>query len=201
MPPIQTLPPERTDDIVAVLCDAFYDYPVMRFVLGPDGDYAERLTSLVGFFVAARALRGEPMLGAIDRDKVLAGVAIMSIPGESPAPPALVERRVAVWTELGAAERQRYEAYGNACLRFRMAQPHHHLNMIGVRRALAGTGVGKALLTAVYDYALADPESAGVSLDTEKVSNVELYQHCGWRVIGRARITDELETWGMFRPR
>lgn len=27
------------DEVVAPLCDAFADYPVVRYVLGPEGDY------------------------------------------------------------------------------------------------------------------------------------------------------------------
>ena len=42
------------DAIVDTLCAAFYDYPVMRFVLGDVGDeYAEQLRTLVHFFVMA----------------------------------------------------------------------------------------------------------------------------------------------------
>jgi GNAT superfamily N-acetyltransferase len=201
MPTVESISPERAGDIVSVLCDAFYDYPVMRFVLGSAGDYDRRLKTLVGFFVAARSLKGEPMLGIEDPAGGLAGVAIMSLPGERPPPPALIDRREAVWRELGSAERQRYEAYGNAGLRFRLSHPHHHLNMIGVRAAQAGKGLGRQLLEAVFDLARADPQSLGVSLDTEKPENVELYQHCGWRVLGRARVAPGLETWVMLREK
>jgi GNAT superfamily N-acetyltransferase len=199
MPTVEIIAPERTENIVDVLCDAFFDYPVMQFVLGPTGDYARRLRTLVGFFVAARSLRSEPMLGVEHQAGSLAGVAIISLPGERPSPPALIERREAVWLELGPAERQRYEAYGNACLRFRISQPHHHLNMIGVRHTHAGMGLGRQLLEAVYGLALADRDSRGVSLDTEKPGNVQLYEHCGWQVMGRAPVAPGLETWGMFR--
>jgi len=37
------------DDVLSPLCEAFADYPVMRYVLGPDGDYRERLRTLVRF--------------------------------------------------------------------------------------------------------------------------------------------------------
>jgi hypothetical protein len=50
----------QTDDAVTVLCDAFQDYPVMRYVLGPTGDYDRRLRTLVGFCVSARVYRDEP---------------------------------------------------------------------------------------------------------------------------------------------
>ena len=50
-------------EVADVLSEAFFDYPVMRFVLGAAGKYDERLSDLVALFVAARALRdGRRML-------------------------------------------------------------------------------------------------------------------------------------------
>ncbi len=197
---IRSLVVEDHPSALDVLGEAFQDYPVMRFVLGPGGDYPGRLRTLVGFFLAARVFRGEPLLGAFHGDH-LAGVAIMSLPGDTPPPPALLERRQAVFSALGSAERQRYEAYGEASRTLHIAEPHHHLNMIGVRRAQAGKGIGRRLLDAVTTLAAADPGSAGVSLDTEREDNVRLYEHCGWRVTGHARVGPTLETWAMFRAR
>lgn len=90
---VQNLPPSEADQAVRVLCDAFHDYPVMRFVLGPCRDYDRRLHTLVGFFVAARIIKGEPVLGALDPAGELTGVAIVSLPGEQPSRPALIARR------------------------------------------------------------------------------------------------------------
>jgi hypothetical protein len=61
----------QTEDAVSVLCDAFRDYPVMRYVLGSNGDYDRRLRTLIGFFVSARVYRDEPVLGIHDRDGTL----------------------------------------------------------------------------------------------------------------------------------
>lgn len=60
---IRELLPDQAEDAVTVLCDAFYDYPVMRYVLRPSSEYDHRLRSLIGFFVAARVLREELVLG------------------------------------------------------------------------------------------------------------------------------------------
>ena len=51
-------------EVVDVLCEAFRDYPVMRFVLGTDAvGYEQRRKKLVHYFVEARVLRGEVLLG------------------------------------------------------------------------------------------------------------------------------------------
>jgi GNAT superfamily N-acetyltransferase len=198
---VTRLTPADTDAIVSVLADAFYDYPVMRFVLGPAPDYDRRLPILVGLFVAGRVLRGEPLLGVRDDAGALIGAAIMSIASGQETPAALVAKREATWTALGDDARLRYEAYGNACQPFNPQAYHHHLNMIGVRRSHAGTGLGRLLLEAVQDVARADSASAGVSLSTENPKNVELYRHFGYQVLGQANVAGRFETWGMFRPR
>src|SRR3954447_24282567 len=132
---VSRLSSTQIEDAITVLCDAFHDYPVMRHVLGPDGDYDGRLRTLIGFFVSARVFRNEPVLGVYDRAGTLSATAIVSLPGQAESPEALAIRREEVWAELGLAERVRYEAYGAACAQFAIASPHYHLNMIGVRRS------------------------------------------------------------------
>lgn len=197
--PAIALSADRAAEITAVLAAAFRDYPVMRFVLGERADYDARLAALVGLFVDARVLRGEPMLGIADPAGGLAAAAILSLPGEQAPPPALVARREAVFAALGEDARRRYEAFGAAAGRFPVAAPHHHLNMIGVRPAAQGQGYGRRLLEAVHALAAADPASAGVSLTTELPANVELYRHFGYEVLGETRVTPALTTWACYR--
>ena len=191
----------QAEDIVTVFCDAFHDYPVMRHVLGPAGQYDTRLRALVGLFVSGRVLRNEPLLGIHDEQGRLTGAATMTLP-ESPDPPAaLIARRDAVWDELGADARARYEAFTAATHRFGIGARHHHLNMIGVSRSRQGEGLARALLASVHALTAADPDSAGTSLSTEHPPNVPLYQHFGYRVVGHARVNGDLETWVLFRER
>src|SRR4051812_49669754 len=98
---VNKLSSAQTEDVVTVLCDAFQDYPVMRYVRGPDGDYDRRLRTLIGLFVSARVFRNEPVLGVYDRTGSLSAVAIVSLPAQGDAPEALATRREEVWHELG----------------------------------------------------------------------------------------------------
>ena len=185
---------------VAVLCEAFRDYPVMRYVIGPTDDYDRRLAALVSFFVAARDLKEDLILAAVSLNDDVDGVATVTLPGQRAEPPSLYERRQAVWDMLGADALDRYRAYGDACAPFDIEAPHHHLNMIGVRSALKGQGLSRLLLDELHERSLKDPNSAGVSLTTESDDNVGLYTHFGYEVVGRATVADGVKTTVMFRP-
>jgi len=54
--PVRVIPPVQSDAVLDVLCDAFFDYPVMRYVLGDRPEYPRRLRTVIGLFVA----RGSP---------------------------------------------------------------------------------------------------------------------------------------------
>jgi GNAT superfamily N-acetyltransferase len=196
---VTNVAPEDTDQAVTVLCDAFRDYPVTTYVLGSADDYERRLQTLIGFFVSARVFREEPVVGIYDQDGTLAATSLVTLPGEPPVPETLSVRRESVWKELGPAERERYEAFGTACAQFGVEAPHHHLNMIGVRRSHVGRGLGRKLLEAVHQMSDADDGSAGVSLSTEAAHNLPFYEYFGYRQLGHAVVGPRLETWVFFR--
>jgi len=193
--------PTESDAILDALCDAFQDYPVMRFVLGDAPNYDARLHTLIGLFVQARVARGDLMLGVEGDHGRLVAAALVNLPGDPTPAPWFHDFREAVWQELGPAERERYELYGTMSHASDPKEPHHHLGMIGVRGVHRGEGLGRVLLEAVHAAAGEDPASVGVSLTTELPANVALYEHFGYRVAGHARVAPTLETWSMFRPR
>jgi GNAT superfamily N-acetyltransferase len=190
-------------EIVSVMTDAFHEYPVMRWTLGADAPgrppYDVRLHRLIQLFVSGRAYRNEPMVGVRDERGVLIAAAVMSLPSPSDPPPVFIALRESIWAELGTDARGRYDTYVSAASFFGALGPHHHLNMIGVRRTYQGLGLGRELLAAVQKLAAADGSSVGVSLTTEVPDNVKLYEHFGYRVVGHKRVGPGLETWGMFR--
>ena len=196
---VEVLGPEDEPAIVDALCDAFAGYPVMRFVLGSAAENDVRLQTLIGLFVHRRVRLGGPLYGIRVEDGTLAGVATMTAPVESDAPEDLLRRRDRTFEVLGPDCRVRYEAYANAAKLFGDVGPHHHLNMLGVRRAHQGLGLARPLLQLAIARADADPRSSGVSLTTETEANVQLYEHFGFQVVGTARVSGEFQTWGLFR--
>jgi GNAT superfamily N-acetyltransferase len=200
MTTVLSLGKKHVPEVTRVLCEAFHDYPVMRYVLGEHhDDYGQRLSTLVHFFVMARVLRDEDLLGTL-AGADLAATALVSYPGRRESPDELAVLRDNVWDELGSETWSRYAAFGAACAPFEVPNPHIHLNMIGVSRAAQGSGLGRVLIDHVHGMSLRDPLSEGVTLTTEDPSNVPLYEHFGYRVVGHAHLPPGLETWGFFRP-
>jgi GNAT superfamily N-acetyltransferase len=201
MPDAIPLPPESRDEVIDVFADAFHDYSLMRWVVGPEGDVAGRVRRLIAFFVSRRVMRGGPMLGMVDGQR-LVGAAALTLPVEPAPPPGITALEVEVWRDLGEAARMRYQAYSDTTSPFfRNVGRHLHLNMIGIRCSHKGQGLARPLLEAVWQMADRDPGSTGVSLTTERERNVRLYEHFGYAVVAHARVSDEVETWGLVRRR
>lgn len=197
MPDVVVLAPDAAPDVVDVMFEAFYDYPVMRFVLGQSGDYDGRLRAMIELSVRTRMLRDEWMLG-IRAEGRLAAAATISRP-DRPNPPDVAEARSEVWSKLGDDARGRYETFSDTTASFEVAQPHLHLSMIGVRNRSRGSGLGRRLLDATHDLSATDPESEGVTLTTEVERNVTLYQHFGYELVGKDRVAEAFTTWGFYR--
>jgi len=198
-PTVRVLSAQDLPAVIDVMADAFGDYPLMRFVLGSDGDVAARTRRLVEFFVTRRQRRGGPMLGVCDDSGRLVGAAALTLPVE-PEPPADLAAWVeGVWAELGEAACERYTHYA-ATWPVLEPTPHHHLNMLGIRRQWAGQGMARPLLMAVEAMAAADPVSSGVSLTTEVARNVTFYEYFGYTTLGHKQVAPGLESWGFFLP-
>lgn len=185
-------------DAVRVLCEAFGDYPVMRYVLGDRDWYPERLRTLIGFFHGARVLRDDAILGVSDGDKLVA-VALTSLP-DRVDPPEVDLLGEETWAALGADARARYDDCIRAWDSTGVDEPYIHVNMLAVVPGYQGRGLGRALLERVQAMSRERADSRGVTLSTESERNVALYRHLGYRVVGQATIAPGVETWDFFRP-
>ena len=185
--------------VIDVICDAFRDYPVMRFVLESGERYPQDLRRFVRLIVMARVYRGEFIHGLAEGG-VLQGAALVSLPARSVHSEPLEALRSELWDELGAAARARYELYSAASTPMVPPEHHYHLNVLAVRHAAHGRGYARKLLDHVHALSQSDPGSSGVSLSTETEANVPLYEHFGYRVVGRVEVAPGLTCWGFFRP-
>ena len=193
------LDPERAPEAVGVLCDSFRNYPVMRYMIGEQGDRYDRfLERLIDIFVSGRVLRGDPILAIEEAGRAVA-IATITRPGGPATHPHVEAARDALLLGLDPEAKVRSEALVSAWRRMALDVPQYHVNMLGVLATHAGRGLGGRLLREVHEMSRLDPGSTGVSLTTEDPKNVPLYQHCGYEVVSHDRITADLETWGFFR--
>jgi hypothetical protein len=186
-------------DIVDVLCDSFFDYPVMRFVIGSEINYSQKLRILINFFVMARIIREEIILGIGDRPNI-DGVALISNPNNSLNPQELKDLKDQVWLELGTQSRSNYQKFSDVCAQFQINVPHIHLNMIGIKNSAQGNGLGRKLIEQVHLLSLNDANSTGVTLTTEDPTKVPFYEYLGYNIIGQSIVAPQLKTWSFFRP-
>ena len=122
---------DRVPEVVAALCDSFYDYPVMRYVVGEVGDeYDDRLHTLISMFVAARVLLEHSMFAVEDAGRIVA-VATTTPPGERQTHPDFPARREATWKALGEPAKQRYETLVAIWETFSVPGLHVHLGVDG----------------------------------------------------------------------
>ena len=111
-----------------ILCAAFRDYPVPRYVIEPTAsDYDGKLRELIDFFVEGRLTRSVPLIGLYDSNDLL-GVAVLSPPQEGPLPPQLEACRARTERQLGREAMGRFERYEKAC---EATDPGHIAHYLG----------------------------------------------------------------------
>jgi len=73
----------------------------------------------------------------------------------------------------------RFDRYNEACEATDPGHVAHYLGMIGIRPDAQGRGIGRQI-DAVKARARSDPESTGITLNTECESNLPFYEKVGF---------------------
>lgn len=198
-PTVYQIEPEEKGPVIGVLTAAFYDYPALRFFLGSDlPDYYEKQRLMVSFFCEARVLKGLPPFLVRHKGAPVAAALVNPAVG-IPTPSGLKQAYKALVSEVGTAVIERLDAYEDVCLELAPKIPHYYLGMIGVMPEHQGEGYARQLIEHIHEIVDQDPAKPGICLNTEKLSNVPIYRHFGYEVIGEADV-GLLHTWCMFRP-
>jgi GNAT superfamily N-acetyltransferase len=197
---LRDLDRSQKDAALDVLCAAFYDYPVPRYVIGEAAsDYDGRLRELMNLFVEGRLTRSVPLIGLYDSDDLL-GVAVVSPPQEIPPPPELEVCQARAERRLGREAMARFEHYEKACEATDPGHVAHYLGMIAVHPDVQRRGIGCQLIEAVKARARSDPISTGVTLNTELETNLPFYEKMGF-IKGSEINLGALHTWSFYWPR
>lgn len=195
--PIERLDQEAREAVVDVLCESFHNYPVMRFVLGPEEGEEERRRSLIGFFTDVRFAMGWPVLGVYQADRLVA-VALVNEPHDRSFLERFREGINWVRQELGEAAFNRLQRFEKAAEVNEPRQRHYFVGMLGVLPDEQGRGYARVLLEHVRQLSK-DAGCAGIALSTEDPKNVPFYEYMGFEVVGEATV-DDLPTWSLWWP-
>lgn len=192
------------NEVVSVLCDAFADYPVMRYVLGEghsedlDREDLDKqdLARLVGFYADKRLLHGWPVWG-VEVDGALEAAILVTPPSASADSSITAQLESVLAYEIGQARYKRMLAFEEASDLGEPADPHHFVGMLGVRRRSQGKGYAALLIEEVKQAAVQEGLH-GVWLTTEDTSNLPFYAHLGFEVVRHTEVASaELETWAL----
>jgi GNAT superfamily N-acetyltransferase len=189
---------ENKLEVVNTLMAAFYDYPVMRFVLKTKGaEYDEQVTALIAFFCEARLAKEGLVMGIRNENRLIA-VGLVDEAVQKPWHEWEAEH-LRLKEAIGDEAYSRLELYETLSSRAEPQEPHYFVGMLGVLPEHQGEGHARKILDAVKDLSIQDQRSAGVCLSTERLENVSLYEHFGYRVIAEVKI-DQMQSWCMFLP-
>lgn len=188
----------RLPEAVALLARAFASDPLMRYLLGEQGRYGERLRAVFRYQCELQLLMSWPLLGLIPRTR-LAGVVGVALPEQPDELTGLARLEAELAAALGKPAQQRLDRYAERTSAHFPAEPLLYVRMIGVRPESQGRGYARLLLDEVQRRSAAHPRSTGVALDTENAENVEIYKRLGYQVVGQVQI-DRIHVWCMFRP-
>ena len=186
---IEQLTYDDKAEAVEILATAFYNYPVMRYVLDRGVQYDAHIRELVGFYLETRYTRDFPILG-LRADGQLQSVAGINAPESVQWPESLQAKYAELKGIIGPAAIERMEAFESECDASEPQIPHYFLGIIGVRPEAQGKGFAGAIIKRLKEMSIAHATSQGICLTTESEANIALYKHLGFRLIDETRIGD-----------
>jgi ribosomal protein S18 acetylase RimI-like enzyme len=183
----------------AMLGRAFRDNPAYRTILAHLADERRgvAIERVKRGFVRAVLKRG--IADVVESDGKIAAASLVLGPGDYPFKliPYLWRSTGCLYT--GARGIYRFLRADSHMVKRHYSGPHYYLFVLGVAPEQQGRGLGKSLLIKLNERA--DRDKLPCYLETDKETNVRIYQSAGYRVV-----TDELVTgvpglrfWTMLR--
>jgi ribosomal protein S18 acetylase RimI-like enzyme len=205
-PQVAILFPHQHAQAAEVLGRAFVDDPLIRAILPPIEDSAERARRMGQMFTVALASQrnsGQPVLGILHDGRVGAAAIIEQVV-RPPTTASLVLHGLALLPALaktgGVGGVRRALAALDVLSRNRPPRPHLYLNVLGVEPILQRRHFGVALLDWLRDQTALRTDLVGVYLETATEANVGYYSHVGYRVTGEI-FPLGVRMWQMLQPR
>jgi GNAT superfamily N-acetyltransferase len=189
---IKKFSPDRLDECVSVLADAFVNNPLHLSAFGHGRIDQNRLFFRIGL---RHMFIGQAFVALVD-GAPRGYVHFNAWPDCLPAPEELPKVVATLLKPLGEAVPQVIRWFSRWC-RLDPEEPHVHLGPIGVSPAMQKQGVGKALMNRYIEYI--QQERAAGYLETDRPENVEFYKKFGF-MVQREEVLIGTPTWYMWRP-
>lgn len=193
-PSVRNARPDEREPIAAALADAFFDDPVMSWILTDEDSRIRRLHGLFDVLLRGHYLRLDTVWTTPERT----GAALWAPPGRAIIPgPTVLRHSPRLVRALGRRALLALRALSRV-EQHHPKEPHWYLGVLGTRRADQGTGVGSALLAPVLRRC--DEEGVRAYLESSKESNLAFYGRHGFEVAGEIELPMGGPTvWPMWR--
>jgi ribosomal protein S18 acetylase RimI-like enzyme len=181
--------PEQYPDAARALGRAFINDPPIRVLLPEPADPVERARLLTFFFEALLGIQrqtGEPVLGVMMDDKVVAAAILEGAGGASVASLILngLIHLPRMLQGLGWGGVNRAIQLQGELLENHPHEPHIYLNFLGVDPDYQRHHCGSVLIEELRRLAATRSALCGVYLETATEANVAYYQSRGYEVLG-----------------
>jgi ribosomal protein S18 acetylase RimI-like enzyme len=181
--------PEQYPDAARALGRAFINDPPIKVLLPEPSDPVERARLLTIFFEALLGIQrqtGEPVLGVMMDDKVVAAAILEGAGGASVASLILkgVFRLPGMVQSLGWGGMMRGIQMQGELLKNHPHEPHIYLNFLGVDPDYQRHHCGSVLIEELRRLAATRSALCGVYLEAATEANVAYYQSRGYEVLG-----------------
>jgi ribosomal protein S18 acetylase RimI-like enzyme len=192
--PIRVATRADAGPLAASLARAFYDDPVMSFLVPPEATRRRRVAS---FFEAALTIQHLPH-GASYTDTDRAGGALWDPPGHWQMRVSQILRgSVKMVTAFGRNVPRALHVL-STIERQHPRQPHWYLAVLGTEPIHQGKGIGSALLAPILERC--DHDGTPAYLESSKHSNIAFYRRHGFEVTGEIPLPGGgPSVWPMWR--
>ncbi|HXY28946.1 MAG TPA: GNAT family N-acetyltransferase [Acidimicrobiales bacterium] len=193
-PAVRIAAPAERVAIAEALADAFFDDPVMSWIMPAPGDRTTRLRRLFGVLLKGHYLP----LGTVWTTDERSGAALWAPPGHGVIPTSTTLRNLGgVLHALGTNALRALRALTHV-EHLHPKEPHWYLGVLGTRPQFQGRGVGSALLAPVLERC--DAEGLPAYLESSKESNLAFYARHGFAVTAEVMLPGGgPPVWPMWR--
>jgi ribosomal protein S18 acetylase RimI-like enzyme len=179
--------------IAASLARAFYDDPVMEFLIPEESSRQRRVGQ---FFEVALSIQHLPH-GSSYTDTDRAGGALWDPPGHWKMRVGQILRGSPTMIAAFGRKVPRALRVLSTIERHHPRTPHWYLAILGTDPVHQGKGIGSSLLAPILDRC--DHDGTGAYLESSKHSNIAFYRRHGFEVTGEIALPGGPTVWPMWR--